>query len=315
MSTDQGSAGLKHRRRLFAALGLTATYMVVEATAGFLANSLVLIADAGHMLSDVAGLSLALTAIWFAQRPPTPRKTFGYYRAEILAAVVNAMLLFAISGYILYEAYTRLVAPPEVASVPLLVVASMGLVVNLASARLLMSGAGESMNVRGAFLEVVSDLLGSVGAIAAGVILLTTGWKYADPLFAGFVGLFILPRTWLLLRGALDVLFEGTPAHIDINAVREAIIAQQGVEAVHDLHVWSVTSGFIALSGHVQVGDAADRDALLVSLRRELRSRFQIEHVTIQVENDQLSAELGQDCFPETSPWDGRRPSSKRAGT
>jgi cobalt-zinc-cadmium efflux system protein len=281
--------------------------MLVEAVTGILTNSLVLVADAGHMLTDVAGLSLALVAIWFAQRAPTPTKTFGYYRAEILAALVNALLLFGVSGYIFFEAYNRFRDPPQVTSIPLLVVASIGLGINLVSARLLMGGASESVNVRGAFLEVVSDILGSIGAIAAGVIILTTGWRYADPLFAAGVGLVILPRTWHLLKVALDVLLEGTPAHIELQDVQAEMVAQPGVESVHDLHVWTVTSGFIALSGHVQVRGNVNRDALLVSLRQVLASRFDIEHVTIQVEDERLSTQLEQPCFPETAPWDGRR--------
>lgn len=298
MSHSHGSAGLKHRNRLFVALALTTSYMFVEAITGFVTGSLVLVADAGHMLTDVGGLSLALVAIWLAQRPATGRKTFGYYRAEILAALVNAVLLFAVSGYILVEAYRRFREPLDVPSIPLLVVASIGLGVNLISARLLMSGSGESMNVRGAFLEVVSDILGSVGAIIAGVVLLTTGWKYADPLFAAFVGLFILPRTWTLLKGALDVLFEGTPAHIKIEDVQRAILGVPDVQSVHDLHVWTVTSGFVALSGHVQVGEGTDRDAALVALRSRLVKDFDIEHVTIQIENERLAAELEQPCLP-----------------
>jgi cobalt-zinc-cadmium efflux system protein len=279
--------------------------MLVEAVTGFLTNSLVLVADAGHMLTDVAGLSLALVAIWFAQRPPTSTKTFGYYRAEILAALVNAVLLFGVSAYIFFEAYNRFRDPPQVTSIPLLVVASIGLGINLLRARLLMGGAGESVNVRGAFLEVVSDILGSIGAIVAGVIILTTGWRYADPLFAAGVGLFILPRTWHLLKVALDVLLEGTPAHIELEDVQSVMLAQPGVESVHDLHVWTVTSGFIALSGHVQVRDAVDRDALLVALRSALASRFDIDHVTIQVEDERLSSQLEQPCFPEVASWDG----------
>ena len=305
MAHNHGSSASKHRGRLFIALGLTTSYMVVEAVTGILTNSLVLVADAGHMLTDVAGLSLALVAIWFAQRPPTAAKTFGYYRAEILAALVNALLLFGVSAYIFYEAYNRFRDPPHVTSVPLLIVASIGLGINLVSARLLMGGAGESVNVRGAFLEVVSDILGSVGAIAAGVIILTTGWRYADPLFASAVGLFILPRTWNLLKVALDVLLEGTPAHIELEQVQKEMLAQPGVESVHDLHVWTVTSGFVALSGHVQVGDFVDRDALLVALRGALSSKFDIDHVTIQVENERLSSQLEQPCFPEAAPWEG----------
>ena len=301
MTHEHGSAGKRHRTRLIAALGLTASFMVVEAVVGFLANSLVLIADAGHMLTDVAGLSLALLAIWFAQRPANARKTYGYYRAEILGALANAMLLFAIAGYICYEAIQRFRDPPEVSSIPLLVVASIGLGINIVSASLLMAGAKESMNVRGAFLEVAADLLGSLGAIAAGIILITTGWRYADPLFAAAVGLFILPRTWNLLRGALDVLFEGTPPHIKLADVQQAMVGVEGVQSVHDLHVWTVTSGFIALSGHVEVSDATDGDAVLVAMRASLRDRFDIEHVTIQVEHERLAATLDQPCFPGQS--------------
>lgn len=313
MAHDHGSAGNKHRGRLLIVLATTASYMLVEAVVGFLTNSLVLIADAGHMLTDVGGLSLALAAIWFAQRKANERKTYGYYRAEILGALLNSLLLFGISAYILYEAYGRFRDPPEVSSVPLLVVASIGLGVNIFGAYMLSRGASESLNVRGAFLEVAGDLLGSVGAIIAGIILLTTGWRYADPLFAAGVGLFILPRTWLLLRSALDVLFEGTPAHIELQDVQSEILAQRGVESVHDLHVWTVTSGFVALSGHVQVRDGVDRDALLVSLRSALASRFDIDHVTIQVEDERLSAQLEQACFPEAAPWDGQPGNSQPA--
>lgn len=302
MAHDHGSAGKRHRGRLLVVLATTATYMVVEATVGFLTNSLVLIADAGHMLTDVAGLSLALAAIWFAQRKANERKTYGYYRAEILGALVNSVLLFLISAYILYEAYGRFRDPPEVASVPLLIVASFGLAVNIFGALLLMGGASESLNVRGAFLEVAGDLLGSVGAIIAGIILLTTGWRYADPLFAAGVGLFILPRTWLLLRSALDVLFEGTPAHVQMTDVQRAILAVPGVWSVHDLHIWTVTSGFVALSGHVEVAESVDRDEVLVQLRSALHTQFDISHVTIQVENERLAHELDQECFPDQEP-------------
>ena len=301
MAHDHGSAGLKHRNRLFVALALTTSYMFVEAITGFVTGSLVLVADAGHMLTDVGGLSLALVAISLAQRPATARKTFGYFRAEILAALLNAMLLFGVSGYILFEAYRRFREPPDVPGIPLLVVATVGLIINLISARLLMGGSSESLNVRGAFLEVVSDILGSIGAIIAGIILLTSGWQYTDPLFAAFVGLFILPRTWTLLKGAIDVLFEGTPSHIEIEDVQRAILAVPGVASVHDLHVWTVTSGFVALSGHAQVGEGTDRDAALIAMRSQLVKEFDIEHVTIQIESARVSAELEQPCFPGQS--------------
>jgi cobalt-zinc-cadmium efflux system protein len=302
MSHMHRGAGSRHQGRIRFVLLLTATFMVVEATVGVLTDSLVLVADAAHMLTDVAGLSLALLALWFAQRPADEKRTYGYYRSEIVAALLNALLLFAVAAYILYEAYLRFRDPPHVAGVPMLVVASLGMLVNLLSARLLLAGAGENLNVRGAFTEVLSDLLGSVGAVAAGIILLATGWRYADPLFAALVGLFILPRTWALLRSALDVLLESTPPHLRVADVQSAILAVPGVRSVHDLHVWTVTSGFVALSGHVLVPEDADRDEVLVGIRRALAQSFDIEHVTIQVENERLAQVLELPCLPGEQP-------------
>jgi cobalt-zinc-cadmium efflux system protein len=298
MAREHAASGAKHSRVLVGALVLNASYMVVEAVVGFATGSLVLLADAGHMLTDVAGVSLALLAVWFAQRPANQRKTYGYYRIEILAALANALLLFGVSAYILYEAYTRFTDPPDVPSAPLLIVASIGLLVNLAGAFLLARGAAESMNIRAAFLDMIADVIASVGAITAGIVIMATGWRYADPLFAAAVGLFILPRTWGLLKGALDVLLEGTPSNIKIPRVQETILTIPGIKSVHDLHVWTVNSGFVALSGHVEVTDDADRDRILIALRSELERRFAIEHVTIQVENERLAAELEQPCFP-----------------
>jgi cobalt-zinc-cadmium efflux system protein len=313
VSHDHGSAGNRHARRLLFVLVLTGGFMVVEAAVGYLANSLALLADAGHMLTDVAGLSFALIAIWFAQRPATRGKTYGYYRVEILAALFNGVLLFGVSGYIFYEAFRRFANPPEVSSVPLLVVASIGLAVNIASATVLMSGAKESLNVRGAFLEVAGDLLGSMGAIAAGIILLTTGWRYADPLFAAGVGLFILPRTFLLMKAAVDVLLEGTPREVDFDTAAGAMVAVPNVQSVHDLHIWSVTSGFIALSGHVDVAEGIDRTQVLVDLHRILREKFDIDHVTLQVETGDLERALGQPCLPESANcFAGPTPSARQ---
>lgn len=296
MAHNHGSAGSRHTSRLLLTLGLTATFMVVEAVVGFLTDSLVLIADAGHMLTDVAGVGLALGAIWFAQRPANERKTYGYYRAEILAALLNAMLLIAVAGYILYEAFQRFTDPPEVASIPLLVVASGGLVINIIGARLLHAGSKESMNVRGAFLEVWKDILGSIAAIAAGIIILTTGWQYADPILAAGVGILILPRTWDLLKGALDVLFEGTPAHLKTDDIGREIMTVPGVTAVHDLHVWTVTSGFVSLSAHVETDQSRDQHDILIELRRMLAERFDIEHATLQIETRDLHEELEACC-------------------
>ncbi len=290
-------SGAAHRRTLTAVLALTAGFMAVEAVAGVLANSLVLVADAAHMFTDVAAISLALLAIWFAQRPADEKRTYGYYRTEILAALLNALLMLGVAAYIIVEASRRLGEPADTAGLPLVIVASLGLGVNVVSARMLAAGARENLNVRGAFVEVLGDLLGSTGALAAGVILLATGWRYADPLFAIAVALLIVPRIWGLLHGALDVLLEGAPHHIRLTDVQDAITSVPDVCSVHDLHVWTVTSGFVALSGHVLVKDAADRDGVLVALRHRLSARFGIEHVTIQVENERLAQTLEQACL------------------
>lgn len=297
MSHGHGSAGARHKRRLAFALGLTASYMVIEAVVGFLTNSLVLVADAGHMLTDVIGLSLALTAIWFAQRPASASKSYGYYRVEILAAALNGLLLFGVAGYILFEAVRRFQAPPEVPSIPLLVVASIGLAINLLSASLLLAGAKESLNLKGALFEVVGDILGSVGAIAAGIIILTTGWQYADPLFAAAVGLFILPRTWRLLSEAVNVLLEGTPKDVDIERVRGDMQAVEGVITVHDLHAWTLTSGRSALSAHLIVTAEADQTKVIVAIDTKLREDVHIEHVTLQLETPEMQAQL-EACLP-----------------
>ena len=213
MGHEHARGGSRQSGRLGICLAITIAFLLVEATVGLLTGSLVLIADAGHMLTDAAGLTLSLGAIWLAQRPANERKTYGYYRAEILGALANSLLLFAVSAYIFYEAFQRFTDPPDVPSAPIIVVASLGLGVNATGAWLLTGGTKDSMNVRAAFLDMWQDALGSVAAISAGVIILTTGWQYADPILASGVGLLILPRTWKLLKSALDVLFEGTPIH------------------------------------------------------------------------------------------------------
>ncbi|MCX6023060.1 MAG: cation diffusion facilitator family transporter [Chloroflexi bacterium] len=277
------SAAAKSQRRLTMVLGLTTAYMLAEVAGGLLTNSLALLADAGHMFTDVLGLAMALVAIRFAQRPATPAKTYGFYRAEILAALVNGVVLFGIAGYILYEAWLRFREPQQIDSLPMLTVALGGLAVNLFGAGLLHSGAGESLNIRGAFLEVLSDLLGSVGVIGAAAIIYFTGWQQADPLVSVLIGLFILPRTWSLLKSALDVLLEATPSHIDLHQVEDSMRQTPGVESVHDLHIWTITSGFVAMSGHVLAKERPSGD-VLHDLRLRLRQQFGIEHVTLQVE-------------------------------
>jgi cobalt-zinc-cadmium efflux system protein len=240
------SAAVRNRRGLQITFGLTFFYFIVEAVGGLLTNSLALLADAAHMFTDVGGLGLALFATWISQKPATPEKTYGYYRVEILAALANAVVLFFISFYILYEAYLRFERPPEVASLPMLAIAAVGLAVNLIGLWILRAGSEENLNIKGAFLEVVSDVLGSIGVIVAAVIMLATGWYYADAIFSVLIGLFILLRTWKLLVQAVNVLLESTPAQINVAAVEEAMLKVNGVEAVHDLHVWTITSGIEA---------------------------------------------------------------------
>ena len=288
----QLSAGAQHRRALKITFALTFTYFIVEVAGGLLTNSLALLADAAHMLTDVFGLGLALFAIWITQRPASAAKTYGYYRVEILAALANALVLFWVSFYILYEAYRRFQEPPEVASLPMMVVAVVGLAINLVGIYNLRRGSKESLNVQGAFLEVVSDTLGSLGVIAAGLIMYFTGWYYADPIFSVLIGLFILPRTWGLMMQSVNVLLEGTPAHINLKAVEETMRSVPDVAAVHDLHVWTITSGMDSLSAHIVLANEVSLQAgqkMLETINAQLKEKFGIEHTTIQVEYASLA--------------------------
>jgi cobalt-zinc-cadmium efflux system protein len=281
------TASSRHRRQLATVLAITGTFVVVEIIAAFMTGSLALLAEAGHMLTDVGSLGLALFAIWFAERPAGPEKTFGYYRAEILAALVNALLLLFVAGFIFYEAFGRLQEPPEIDTVPMVAVAAVGLLVNVVGVWLLHRSAEESLNMQAAFWEVVSDALSSVGVIAGGLIMLTTGFFLIDPILSVLIGVAILPRTWRLLNRALNVLLEGSPAHINVAEVREAMLRVPGVRDVHDLHIWTITSGFEAMSGHVIASDSANRRALLEELQRLMRDRFSIEHLTVQIEEEE----------------------------
>ncbi|MBX9581620.1 MAG: cation diffusion facilitator family transporter [Gemmataceae bacterium] len=274
----------RNEKRLTVVFVLTAFYLVVEVVGGLLTNSLALLADAGHMLTDVAGTGLALLALRFARRPASPERTYGFYRAEILAALTNAVVLIGVSLYVLYEAYRRFREPPEVQSLPMLAVAAVGLAVNVLAMWLLRAGSGESLNLKGAYFEVLSDALTSVGVIVAGVVMWATGWYYADPLVSAGIGLFILPRTWNLLREAVGVLLEGTPADVNLTAVREAIAGVPGVAGTHDLHVWSLTSGMNALSVHVVLAAGADLAAVLTGVHGRVTGGFPISHVTVQAE-------------------------------
>jgi cobalt-zinc-cadmium efflux system protein len=274
----------RNKRQLTLVFGLTAFYLVVEVVGGLWTGSLALLADAGHMLTDVAGVALALLAIRFAERPATPERTYGYYRVEILAALTNAVVLIGISLYILYEAYQRFRDPPEVESTAMLGVAVVGLVVNAVGIYLLRAGSAESLNMKGAYFEVLSDALTSVGVIIAGLIMWATGWYYADPLISAGIGLFILPRTWSILKDATGVLLEGTPSDVNLESVREAIRGLPGVSGVHDLHVWSLTSGVNALSVHVVKTNEASLSDILGAVRSKVTSELAISHVTVQVE-------------------------------
>ena len=283
------SAAGKNKRPLAIILVLTSIYMLAEVVGGLLTNSLALLADAGHMLTDVGGLGLAFLAISFAERPATAERTYGYYRVEILAALVNAVVLIGISLYVLFESYHRFLNPPEVQSLGVLGIASVGLAVNIAGVFILRAGSKESLNLKGAYFEVLSDMLASVGVIIAAVIMITTGWYYADPLISAAIGLFIFPRTWALLRDAVGVLLEGTPSDVNMAKVRSALSDIGGVAEIHDLHVWSITSGMNALSVHAVLADGAGHDEVLKKIHDTCLSKFEIVHVTAQVERDEFA--------------------------
>lgn len=272
--------GGKSRRGLAITLVLVLVYMVAEVIGGLLSNSLALLADAGHMLSDAAALGLALFASWFSRRPATSRHTFGYYRAEILAAVVNAASLVAIAIFIFVEAYHRFQTPHDVEGGIMVGVATGGLVVNLAGLWLLHDGRDESLNAKGAWLHVLSDALGSVQAIVAGALIVAFGWTWLDPLASVLIGILVIFSSWALMRESVAVLMESAPGHVDVDEVRNCLMRIPGVQEVHDLHVWTIASGLVALSAHI----AAERPsgAVMHDLQHELEERFGIRHTTIQ---------------------------------
>jgi len=263
---------------------LVGGYMVAEVLGGLWTNSLALLADAGHMFSDAAALGLSLFALWFAGRPPSPRSTYGYYRMEILAAVANGAALVAVSIFIFLEAYHRFRDPPQVQGAAMMGVAVGGLIVNLLGLRILREGRRESVNVRGAWLHVLSDTLGSVGAIAAGGLIWGFGWTWADPAISVLIGLLIIYSSWRLLAESVAVLMESAPRGIDVDQLHRAMAGAAGVLEVHDLHVWTITSGMDSLSAHVVVAEGCPHGALLGELKNLLHHRFGIDHVTIQIE-------------------------------
>jgi cobalt-zinc-cadmium efflux system protein len=298
---DRRGAGKLTRLKI--ALGLTFAYMLAEACGGWLVNSLAPLADAGHMLTDVAALSLTLAAIWFASRPATAKKTFGYYRLEILAAFVNGVALVLISLLVIYEAYERWTSPPAIEGASLTLIAAGGLLVNIVCAYILHGDHRHDLNMRAAWLHVVGDALGSVTAIVAGILIIAFGWLWADALCSVLISLIIVFSAWNLIRESVNVLLEGTPAHINLAAVEEAILETEGVDAIHDLHIWTIASGIEALSAHVRHDEKIVPTELLKHLRLRLHDKFGIDHLTIQMETPDFEEEdvhfcdTGAKCF------------------
>lgn len=289
------SEGARHVWRLWVAFGITAAFMLVELAVGLATSALALISDGAHMLTDVVGLGLALAAIVAARRSGTGGgRTFGLYRAEVLAALANAVLLFGVAGYVLVVAAQRLAAPPAVPGLPVLIAAALGLAANVVSFALLRGGADASLNVRGAYLEVLADLIGSVGVLASGAVTLLTGWRYADPIVGVAIGLFVLPRTWNLARRSLRILFQHAPERVDVATLTADLAALHGVCAVHDVHVWTLTSGMEVVSAHLTVTGDADQGQVLAAARTLLADGYQLEHATLQLEPVGSAGECGE---------------------
>ena len=290
------------------ALIITSSLMIAEFLGALYTNSLALLADSGHMLTDVAALSLSLAAAWFATRRATPQKTFGFYRVEILAALLNGVFLILIALYIFYAAYQRLLDPPEVEAGWMLVVACVGLVANILSAFLLFGEHRHSLNVRGALFHVVSDAIGSAGAIVASIVILLTGYYAADPAISMLVGLLILSSSWVLIRDAVDVLLEGTPAHVNIVSLQGELRRISGVESVHDLHVWTLTSGVLAMSCHIVISNSElNRNNVLAEIKELASQRFHIDHTTVQIEEPGSAESLLDSCNCHFGAWDSLR--------
>ena len=306
----------KRTFRLKVALALTFFYMLAEAIGGWLTNSLALIADAGHMLTDVAALTLTLSAIWFGSRAATSRKTYGFYRLEILAAFINGIALVLLSVWIVVEAVERWSTPQEVAGLQMSLIAGGGLVVNIIAAWLLHADHKHDLNMRGAFLHVMGDLLGSVMAIAAGLLIIGFGWLWADTAGSVLISLIIVVSAWRLILESVNVLLEGTPAHIDLAAVESTITETPGVGGVHDLHVWPIASGRDALSAHISHDESVSHSDLLQTVRAKLHNRFGIDHLTIQMETLSRETEAVYVCETGTKCFEPSRSNSipARAG-
>lgn len=272
-------------RSLSIALGLTGTFLVAELVGAYVFNSLALLSDAAHMFTDAAALAIALTAIRIGNRPADNKRTYGYRRFEILAAAFNAVLLFVVAGYVLFEGIKRFVEPEPVQSMGMLIVATIGLLVNVIAMRVLASGKDASLNVKGAYLEVWADMLGSLGVIIAAVVIYFTGWKWVDPLVAIGIGLWVLPRTWILLRDTTHILLQGVPSNIKLDDVRDAILQSEGVAALHELHVWSVAGDEASLTAHIVASENQDMEAVRLLVECKLEEQFSIQHIALQMES------------------------------
>lgn len=299
---SHGGSGPGTRRAMVLAFLLTSVFMIVELVGGLLANSLALVADAGHMASDAAALGLGLFAMWVANHPHTERRTFGFHRAEILAALVNGSLLVGIALFVGLQAVGRLREVQEVSSGPVLVIAGVGLVVNLVAMRVLGAHSHGNLNVRGAFLHVLSDALGSIGVLVSGLVIRYTGWTPIDAIMGLFIGVLVLASGWRLVRETVSVLLESSPRDLDTDALRRDLTEIEGVRDVHDLHVWTVTSGFVSLSAHAEVASSDIADDVLRRATELLRERYGIRHVTIQPETSQIHEELEHCCLGDHEP-------------
>ncbi|MBS0199842.1 MAG: cation transporter [Proteobacteria bacterium] len=292
---DHGTGKIEHETPLWWAFGLTAAFLVAEVVGGLMTNSLALLSDAAHMMTDVIALMISLVAVRLSRKPADAKRTYGYARLEAIGAMVNGGLLFLVAAYILWEATGRFRQPPEVASSGMLVIAIIGLCINLISMRLLKAGSGSSLNVKGAYLEVWSDMLGSIGVIAGAIIIKFTGWTVADPIIAVLIGLWVLPRTWTLLKESGHVLMQGVPDGLDLDTIRTAIASHPGVAEVHDLHVWALGSKEPILTAHVVLSDGqGDIDGIRNALTDMLDERFEIEHATLQIEHGSCKEDATQ---------------------
>ncbi|CAL61763.1 Cobalt-zinc-cadmium resistance protein CzcD (Cation efflux system protein czcD) [Herminiimonas arsenicoxydans] len=292
----------QNQKYLLIALGLTSTFLIAEVVAGFITGSLALLSDAAHMLTDASALAIALVAIQIGKRPADKRRTFGYLRFEILAAAFNAILLFLVAMYILYEAYQRFRSPIEIESTGMLIVASLGLVINLISMKLLSAGKDSSLNIKGAYLEVWSDMLGSVGVIIGALVIRFTGWTWVDSVIAVGIGFWVLPRTWVLLRESINVLLEGVPEGMDLEKLQQSLLEIPSVQSVHDLHVWSISSGKVSLTMHVVSEDSENlHPVLIATIQSVLAEQFEIHHTTIQIEKQPCEQAAVEHSFGPSS--------------